>query len=168
MWILGSTANGARLAAQLGLPFSVASHFAPFQYLHALDVYRDNFDPGADAAQLEAPRTMVGVNVVVADTDEEAQHQFTTLQQMFLGVVTGQRKKIQPPRPIEEVAPDQLLSQVDQTLSIKAVGSPATVVRQLEEIVAATGADELILTAYYYDPADRLHALELLAEAWGL
>ena len=168
MWILGSTANGARLAAQLGMPFSVASHFAPFQYLHALDVYRDNFDPDAASAQMSTPRTMVGVNLVVADTDEEAQRQFTTLQQMFLGVVTGRRQKIQPPRPIDEVAAPQLIAQVDQTLSIKAVGSPATVVRQLEEIVAATGADELILTAYYYDPADRLHALELLAQAWGL
>lgn len=168
MWILGSTANGARLAAQLGMPFSVASHFAPFQYLQALDVYRDNFDPDAEAAQLEKPHTMVGVNLVVAETDEEAQRHFSTLQQMFLGVVTGKREKIQPPRPIEEVAPEHLLSQVDQTLSIKAVGSPTTVVRQLEEIVASTGADELVLTAYYYDPADRLKALELLAGAWGL
>ncbi|GAA1490084.1 LLM class flavin-dependent oxidoreductase [Brachybacterium sacelli] len=168
MWILGSTANGARLAAQLGLPFSVASHFAPFQYLQALDVYRANFDPSAASAQIAEPRTMVGVNLVVAETDEEAQRHFSTLQQMFLGVVTGQRQKIQPPTPIEDVAPDHLLQQVDQTLSIKAVGSPTTVVRQLEEIVAATGADELILTAYYYDPADRLKGLELLAEAWGL
>ncbi|WP_394215114.1 LLM class flavin-dependent oxidoreductase [Brachybacterium vulturis] len=168
MWILGSTANGARLAAQLGMPFSVASHFAPFQYLHALDVYRENFNPDADSAQIAAPRTMVGVNLVVSETDEEAQRQFTTLQQMFLGIVTGQRQKIQPPRPIEEVAPGHLLSQIDQTLSIRAVGSPATVVRQLEEIVAATGADELILTGYYFDPADRLRGLELLAEAWGL
>ncbi|MGO1409207.1 MAG: LLM class flavin-dependent oxidoreductase [Brachybacterium sp.] len=168
MWILGSTANGARLAAQLGMPFSVASHFAPFQYLHALEVYRESFNPDAESAQIEKPHTMVGVNLVVAETDEEAQRQFTTLQQMFLGVVTGRRQKIQPPRPIEEVAPEHLVSQIDQTLSIKAVGSPETVVRQLEEIVAATGADELILTAYYFDPADRLRALELLAEAWGL
>lgn len=168
MWILGSTANGARLAAQLGMPFSVASHFAPFQYLHALEVYRENFDADAPSAQITAPRTMVGVNLVIAETDEEAQRQFTTLQQMFLGVVTGQRQKIQPPRPIEEIADPHLLSQVDQTLSIKAVGSPTTVVRQLEEIVAATKADELILTAYYHDPADRLAGLELLAEAWGL
>ncbi|WP_422116761.1 LLM class flavin-dependent oxidoreductase [Brachybacterium sp. UNK5269] len=168
MWILGSTANGARLAAQLGLPFSVASHFAPFQYLHALQTYRDHFDPRAEAAQLEDPHTMVGVNLVISETDEEAQRQFTTLQQMFLGVVTGQRQKIQPPRPVQEIAPAHLLAQVDQTLSIKAVGSPRTVVRQLEEIVAATGADELILTAYYYDPADRLRGLELLADAWGL
>jgi alkanesulfonate monooxygenase SsuD/methylene tetrahydromethanopterin reductase-like flavin-dependent oxidoreductase (luciferase family) len=108
------------------------------------------------------------VNLVIAETDEEAQRLFTTLQQMFLGVVTGQRQKIQPPRDITEVAAPHLLSQVDQTLSIKAVGSPATVVSQLEEIVAATAADELILTAYYYDPEDRLRALALLAEAWGL
>jgi luciferase family oxidoreductase group 1 len=168
MWILGSTANGARLAAQLGMPFSVASHFAPFQYLHALETYRAHFDPDAASAQIEAPHTMVGVNLVIAETDEEAQRQFTTLQQMFLGVVTGQRQKIQPPRDITEVAAPLLLSQVDQTLSIKAVGSPATVVSQLEEIVAATAADELILTAYYYDPEDRLRALALLAEAWGL
>ncbi|MDN5820492.1 MAG: LLM class flavin-dependent oxidoreductase [Brachybacterium sp.] len=168
MWILGSTANGARLAAQLGMPFSVASHFAPFQYLHALEVYREHFNPDAESAQITAPHTMVGVNLVVSETDEEAQRQFTTLQQMFMGIVTGQRQKIQPPRPIEEFAPEHLISQIDQTLSIKAVGSPTTVVRQLEEIVAATGADELILTAYYFDPADRLHALELLAEAWGL
>ncbi|MFC7457286.1 LLM class flavin-dependent oxidoreductase [Brachybacterium sp. GCM10030267] len=168
MWILGSTANGARLAGQLGMPFSVASHFAPFQYLQALETYRSEFDPSAKSAQIERPHTMVGVNLVVAETDEEAQRHFSTLQQMFLGVVTGQRQKIQPPRPIEEVAADHLLQQVDQTLSIRAVGSPATVVRQLEEIVATTGADELILTAYYYDPADRLKGLELLAEAWGL
>lgn len=168
MWILGSTANGARLAAQLGLPFSVASHFAPFQYLKALETYRENFDPQAEAAQIDAPHTMVGVNLVVAETDEEAQRQFTTLQQMFLGVVTGQRQKIQPPRPIDEVAAPHLVQQVDQTLSIRAVGSPATVVRQLEEIVATTKADELILTAYSFDPADRLKGLELLAEAWGL
>lgn len=168
MWILGSTANGARLAAQLGMPFSVASHFAPFQYLHALHTYRDNFNPDAESAQIEAPRTMVGVNVMVSETDEEAQRQFTTMQQMFLGVITGQRQKIQPPRPIEEVAPEQLLAQIDQTLSIRAVGSPSSVVRQLEEIVAATGADELIITSYFFDPADRLRSLELLAEAWGL
>ncbi len=168
MWILGSTANGARLAAQLGMAFSVASHFAPFQYLHALETYRAHFDPDAASAQIERPHTMVGVNLVVAETDEEAQHQFTTLQQMFLGVVTGQRQKIQPPRDISEVAAPHVLAQVDQTLSIKAVGSPTTVVSQLEEIVAATKADELILTAYHYDPTDRLKALELLAEAWGL
>src|SRR5699024_10592980 len=120
MWSLGSTANGASLAAQLGMPFSVASHFAPFQYLHALQTYREHFDAEASTAQIERPRTMVGVNLVVAETDEEARHHFSTLQQMFLGVVTGRRQKIQPPRPIEEIAADHLVQKVDQTLSIKA------------------------------------------------
>src|SRR5699024_1765929 len=138
------------------------------EYVHALQTCRQNFALRGESAQIDELRAMVGVNLVVSETDEEAQRQFTTLQQMFLGVVTGQREKIQPPKPIEEVAPEHLLSKVDQTLSIKAVGSPTTAVRQLEEIVASPGADELILPAYYYGPAARLKALELLAEAWGL
>lgn len=169
MWILGSTTNGARLAAQLGMPFSVASHFAPFQYLQALQVYRDSFSATqSEAAQISQPRTMVGVNVVVAPTDAEAQHLFTTNIQQFLGVITGQRTKTQPPRDLEGLAPDHLMQQVEQTLSIRAVGSPASVVSQLEEIVEATGADELIVTANYFDPEHRVRGIELLAEAWGL
>lgn len=168
MWILGSTTQGARLAAHLGMPFAVASHFAPFQYLQALQAYREAFTTSSPAAQIERPHAMVAVNLLVAETDAEAERQFSTLQQMFLGVITGQRRKIQPPRDLENAVPEQLLAQVDQTLSIRAVGSPASVVEQLERIVRATGADELILTAYHYDPADRLRGLELLAEAWGL
>ncbi|MGP9538659.1 LLM class flavin-dependent oxidoreductase [Brachybacterium sp. AOP43-C2-M15] len=168
MWILGSTTNGARLAAQLGMPFSVASHFAPFQYLQALQVYRDSFTTTGEAAQIERPRTMVGVNVVVAPTDAEAEHLFTTNVQQFLGVVTGQRMKTQPPRDLEGRYPDHLMQQVEQTLSIRAVGSPASVVSQLEAIVDATGADELIVTANYFEPEHRLRGIELLAEAWGL
>src|SRR5699024_4964745 len=118
MWILGSTANGARLAAQLGMPFSVASPVAPFPNLHALDVYRGNSDPSAVSAQTRAPRSMVGVHLVVAGTDWEAQGQITTLQQMFMGVLAGQRQTIQPPRPINEVAPEHLVSKINQTLSI--------------------------------------------------
>lgn len=168
MWVLGSTVNGAQLAAALGMPFAVASHFAPEQHLQALQVYRGHFDPSADTAQIVEPHTMVGVNLVIADTDEEAQRQYTTLQQMFLGVITGQRQAIQPPRDITQVAPAHLVHRVDEALAVRAVGSPATVVAQLEEIVARTKADELILTAYYFDPLDRIHALDLLAQAWGL
>ncbi len=169
MWILGSTTNGARLAAQLGMPFSVASHFAPFQYLDALRVYRESFSATqSEAAQIDAPRTMVGVNVVIAPTDAEAQHLFTTNVQQFLGVVTGQRMKTQPPRDLEGAYPDHLMQQVEQTLSIRAVGSPSSVVSQLEAIVDATEADELIVTANYFDPEHRIRGIELLAEAWGL
>ena len=169
MWILGSTTNGARLAAQLGMPFSVASHFAPFQYLEALRVYRESFSASqSEAAQIDAPHTMVGVNVVIAPTDAEAQHLFTTNVQQFLRVVTGQRMKTQPPRDLEGLYPDHIMQQVEQTLSIRAVGSPASVVEQLEAIVEATEADELIVSANYFDPEHRVRGIELLAEAWGL
>ena len=168
MWILGSTTNGARLAAQLGMPFSVASHFAPFQYLQALQVYRENFTTTGEAAQIEQPHTMVGVNVVIAPTDAEAEHLFTTNMQQFLGIVTGQRMKTQPPRDLAGRYPEHLMQQVEQTLSIRAVGSPTSVVAQLEEIVEATEADELILTANYFDPEHRIRGIEMLAESWGL
>lgn len=170
MWILGSTTNGADLAAQLGMPFAVASHFAPFQYLQALDRYRRTFRADADTAQIAQPRTMVGVNLVIAETDEEAQRQFSTLLQMFASVVTGARQPLQRPRTdaeLEQILDPAVRAKADQSLSIRAVGSPETVVGQLERIVTATHADELILTAYTFDPADRVRGLELLADAWG-
>ncbi len=170
MWVLGSTVNGAQLAAQLGMPFSVASHFAPFQHLQALDQYRRAFNAEADTAQVAAPHTMVGVNLVIADTDEEAERQYSTLLQMFGGVLTGRRQAIQPPctrEELERTLPEALLRQAESALQVRAVGSPATVVEELERIVRSTKADELILTAYSFDPAVRIRGLELLADAWG-
>ncbi|UEJ82126.1 LLM class flavin-dependent oxidoreductase [Brachybacterium halotolerans subsp. kimchii] len=168
MWILGSTANGAHLAGRLGMPFSVASHFSPFGFEQALDTYRRTFDADADSAQITAPHAMVGVNVLVAPTDEEAQHLFTSAQQGFLGILRGERTKVRPPRDLEGLADPVLLDKVDQTLSVRAVGSPETVVAQLESIVRATGADELIVTGQVFDPAHRDRSHELLAQAWGL
>ncbi|GAB2536184.1 LLM class flavin-dependent oxidoreductase [Brachybacterium huguangmaarense] len=171
LWVLGSTVNGAHLAAQLGLPFAVASHFAPFQHLQALDAYRRSFDATAETAQISAPRTMVAANLVIAETDEEARRQEATLLAMFTGVITGQRQALQPPRDREDLEAElspALLEQAASALSVRAVGSPASVVEQLERIVRSTGADELILTAYHFDPGDRIRGLEMLAEAWGL
>ncbi|MBK0332538.1 LLM class flavin-dependent oxidoreductase [Brachybacterium sp. MASK1Z-5] len=168
MWILGSTSNGAQLAGRLGMPFSVASHFSPFGVEQALDAYRRTFDADAESAQTDAAHTMVGVNVLVAPTDEEAQHLFTSAQQGFLGILRGERTKVKPPRDLEGLADPALLAKVDQTLSVRAVGSPRTVVAQLESIVRATGADELIVTGQIFDPAHRDRSHELLAQAWGL
>ena len=131
-------------------------------------MYRENFTTAGEAAQIEQPHTMVGVNVVIAPTDAEAEHLFTTNMQQFLGIVTGQRMKTQPPRDLAGRYPEHLMQQVEQTLSIRAVGSPTSVVAQLEEIVEATEADELILTANYFDPEHRIRGIEMLAESWGL
>lgn len=164
IWVLGSTVNGASIAGQLGLPFSVASHFAPDQLDHAVQVYRDAFSAEAPTAQLTEPYVMAGINVVVADTDEEAEREFTVVEQMFLDLQSGKRRKIQPP-----VDPETLGGQSERDqpmLRIKAVGAPRTVKAQLEEFVERTGADELITVTYAYDPAARNRSLELLAENW--
>ncbi|MCV7190254.1 LLM class flavin-dependent oxidoreductase [Mycolicibacterium thermoresistibile] len=164
IWVLGSTVNGAAIAAQLGLPFAVASHFAPDQLDAALRTYREMFSTEAPTAQIDRPRVMAGINVMVADTDEEARRQFTVVEQMFLDLKHNLRRKIQPP-----VDPDTLAAQGggnEPMLRIKAVGSPPTVKAQLDEFVARTGADELITVTYAHDPAVRDRSLELLAKAW--
>lgn len=164
IWVLGSTVNGASIAGQLGLPFSVASHFAPDQLDAAIRTYREVFSTEAPTAQIDKPYVMAGINVMVADTDEEAQRQFTVLEQMFLDIQRNRRRKIQPP-----VDPEALAAQGgrDQPmLRIKAVGSPETVTTQLREFVERTGADELITVTYAFDPAVRDRSLELLAKCW--
>jgi luciferase family oxidoreductase group 1 len=166
MWMLGSTANGGSIGGQLGLPFSVASHFAPDTALGALETYRTAFTADQPTAQIDAPRTMLGVNVLVADTDEEAERQFTTVLQMFASMATGRRGPLQPPRPLSEIGAVQIVEHARSMLRMQAVGSPATVVARLEELVRQTGADEVITVTYAYDPAVRLRSLELLADAW--
>lgn len=166
MWMLGSTANGASIGGQLGLPFSVASHFAPDTATGALEAYRNAFSTDQPTAQIDQPRTMLGVNVLVADTDEEAERQFSTLIEMFTSIYTGHRKALQAPKPLDEIGAPRLVEQVLSTVRYKAVGSPATAAAQLEKLVEQTGADEVITTTYAYDPAVRLRSIELLADAW--
>ncbi len=164
IWVLGSTVNGASIAGQLGLPFSLASHFAPDQIDQAVQVYRDAFTTEAPTAQVERPYVMAGINVMVADTDAEAERQFTVLEQMFLDIQRGQRRRLQPP-----VDPEELGRQGgrDQAmLRVKAVGAPQTAKTQMQEFVERIGADELITVTYGFDPAVRLRSLQLLAETW--
>src|SRR5918994_1909117 len=94
LWILGSSLFGAQLAGMLGLPFAFASHFAPDALMQALEIYRATFKP---SQQLERPHAMVGANVIVADTDAEAQWLFTSLQQRFTDMVRGTRGQLKPP-----------------------------------------------------------------------
>ncbi len=163
IWLLGSSLYSAQLAAHLGLPFAFASHFAPDMLLQALDIYRRTYRPSADWPE---PHAMVGVNVVAADTDEQAAWLFTSMQQRFLGMVRGRRGPL--PRPIDPAEMAQLWSSqeeagVQRMLAATAVGSPVTVQRQLLDIVQQTGADELIVAGAIHDHAARLHSYELLA-----
>ncbi len=163
IWLLGSSLYSAQLAAHLGLPFAFASHFAPELLLQALHVYREGYRPSADWPQ---PHAMVGVNVVCADTDDEAAFHFTSIQQRFLGMQRGQRGPL--PRPIE---PAQLESMwlpqekfnVQRMLAASACGSPASVQKQLASIVEQTAADELIVAGAVFEHGARLRSYELLA-----
>lgn len=164
IWVLGSSASGASIAGQLGLPFVVASHFSPDAVDTIIRTYRESFTPGAPTAQIEKPYVMAGINVMVCDSDQEAAREFTVVEQMHDDVLRGIYRKLQPP-----VAPEFLASQGggnNRLLRVKAVGSPATVKAQLEAFVERTGVDELITATYAYDPEIRNRSLRLLAEAW--
>ncbi len=165
IYLLGSSDFSATLAAQLGLPFAFASHFAPDYLLPALHLYRTYFTPSETLAQ---PYVMVGINLFAADTDAEAQRLFTTLQQQFLNLIRGTPTELPPPVDSLEgrwSIPER--AHVERMTRVSAVGSPETVRRQLQEIVEATGADELIATAQIYDHAARLRSFELAAEVFA-
>jgi luciferase family oxidoreductase group 1 len=162
LWILGSSLFGAQLAAMLGLPYAFASHFAPDALIPALEMYRDRFQP---SAQLNQPYAMVGINVVAADNDAEARRLFTSAQQSFANIFRGTRGKLPPPiDDIESYWTPMEKAQASKMLSCSVVGSPETVSRGVQELVAQTGADELIVAAAIYDHPARLRSYEILAE----
>jgi luciferase family oxidoreductase group 1 len=163
IWLLGSSLYSAQLAAHLGLPFAFASHFAPDLLLQALHVYREAYQP---SAEWQKPHAMVGVNVVCAQTDDEAAFLFTSIQQRFLGMQRGQRGPL--PRPIDPALLETMWSpqekaNVQRMLAASAVGSAESVQRQLASIVEQTSADELIVAGAVHEHAARLRSYELLA-----
>lgn len=162
VWILGSSLYGASLAAALGLPYSFASHFAPFELDEALRIYRERFQPTEFG---QAPRFMLAVNVVVADTDEEAQFLRSSQQQSFARLRTGQPGKLPPPvRDLEEVIPVRIRPTVDASLSVSAVGAPDTVKAELDRLIARHRPDELILVGNIYDQEARQRSFQMAAE----
>src|SRR5690242_19065736 len=162
IWILGSSLFGAQLAAMLGLPYAFASHFAPGALMQALQVYRERFQP---SAQLDRPYAMVGVNVIAADTDEEARQLFTSAQQSFTNLFRGTRGKLQPPiDDIESYWSPHEKAQAMNMLSCSFVGSAKTVQEGLEGFITQTGADEVMVAAAIYDHSKRLRSYEILSE----
>ena len=163
VWLLGSSLFSAQLAAALGLPFSFASHFAPDHLFDALELYRSRFQP---SEYLKRPYAMPAVNVFAAESDEEAQRLFTSLQQQFVNLHRGRPGPLPPPvesmegrwSPAEE-------ANLRHMMAYAIVGGPETVRRGLEKFIASTQADELMITAQIYDHAARLRSFELTAQA---
>jgi luciferase family oxidoreductase group 1 len=163
VWILGSSLFGAQLAAAFGLPYAFASHFAPRLLLQAVETYRANFRP---SERLARPHLMLGVNVFAADSDDEARRLFSSLQQAFVNLRRGHPGPLPPP--VDDF--DAQLTPMDrlgisEMLACSIVGSPETVQQGIASFVAATGADELMVTSQIFDHAARLRSYEITAQA---
>lgn len=163
VWILGSSLFGAQLAAMLGLPYAFASHFAPAAMMEAIRVYRERFQP---SAQLDRPYVMLGFNAFAADTDEEAELLATSVMQAFVNLRTGRPTKLPPPLPgYAETLPPTAKAMLDDVLSCSAIGARASVKEAIEQFIARTGADELMITSQIWDHRARIRSYEIVADA---
>ncbi|MBX2905985.1 MAG: LLM class flavin-dependent oxidoreductase [Taibaiella sp.] len=167
LWILGSSTDSAFLAAEMGLPYAFASHFAPHQLLTALNIYRNNFKPSPTLAK---PYTMVAANVFVADATDEARYLQSSFTQLVYGILSQQRRKMPPPT---HKLPDILLQPETQAALRNMMyytfsGDKEKVRTELDIFLQETQADELIITNYIYDRDARHHSFRLLAEVMGL
>jgi luciferase family oxidoreductase group 1 len=162
LWILGSSTYGAQLAAEFGLPYAFASHFAPQMLLQALQIYRASFKP---SEQLARPYSMIGVNIVAAHSDAEARRLATTQQMSFADLFRGARNLSRPP--IDDIdtywSPHER-AQAMGMLQRSIVGGPEAIRRGIDRLIEETGADELMIVSDVYDHAQRLRSYELIAE----
>ena len=163
IWLLGSSLFSAKLAAERGLPYAFASHFAPRLLLQALDVYRSNFRPSETLAK---PYVVVGLPLIAAPTDDEAQYLASSTYQRVLGILTGDRRRLFPP--VENYMAQrhpQERAAIDDFLACAVVGGIDTVKAGLTAMAEATQADEFMLVCDVFDPALRLRSLDIAAAA---
>ncbi|ROV54858.1 LLM class flavin-dependent oxidoreductase [Neisseria chenwenguii] len=183
VYILGSSTESAYLAAELGLPYAFASHFAPRMLHEAADIYRRLFKPSASLAE---PYLIVGANVILADSDEEARRLATTQTQFFLNVITNAQQDLQPPLPDENTlwqqhqtartAPhfgpvdfkgiplyQQEKAVVDDMTAMSFIGSPVSVRHRLGQLQQHLEFDEIMAVSYIYDEEKQHRSYELLA-----
>ena len=166
IWILGSSLYGAQLAAALGLPYAFASHFAPAALIPAIEIYRERFRP---SEQLEQPYVMLGMNVIAADTEDEAGYLKTSVLQSFVNRSKGQRGKLPPPIDgYEEQLSLAERKMLENALSCSATGAPDSVEREIATFVEKYGADEIMITCNIHDFAKRLHSFELVGKMINL
>lgn len=162
LYILGSSTDSAHLAAKKGLPYAFASHFASPHLFNALRIYKQEFQP---SEFLNQPYTIAGVNVYIADTDEEAEKMFTSLIRMFVGVLTGARDPLHPPTEMTSDLKELFQHpSINQMLKYSFVGSKQTVKNQVKAFLDQTGVNELIAVSTMYNIHDRIKSARLFAE----
>jgi luciferase family oxidoreductase group 1 len=163
IWILGSSTDSAHLAAQMGLPYAFASHFAPAQFRAAIDIYRRQFRP---SAKLKEPYVLACVNVMAANTNEEAALLATSLYRMFIGVLTNARVPLQPPAPLPAgFWTPEVRQALESMTACTFIGDRDSLREQLRVFIAETGINELMATSHIYDLDAKLNSFSILKEA---
>ena len=163
IWLLGSSLFSAQLAAERGLPYAFASHFAPRYLMQAIELYRARFQA---STTLSKPYVAIGVPMIAAATDDEADYLASSTYQRVLGILTGDRRRLQPPvKNFLAQQHPQAKQAIHDFLAAAVVGGPETVQAGLTELAQVTGADELILVSDVFDPDLRLRSLSIAAQA---
>jgi len=165
IWLLGSSLFSAQLAAERGLPYAFASHFAPAMLLEAIEVYRRGFKP---SAQCTRPYVVIGVPLVAAPTDAEATYLASSIFQRVLGILRGARGQLPPPKEnfLDGLSPQERLGIAD-FLACAVIGGPEKVRAGLQALARETGCDEMMFTCDVYDPALRLRSLDIAMQVRG-
>ncbi|GGW24543.1 hypothetical protein GCM10007383_06350 [Arenibacter certesii] len=162
IYLLGSSTFSAQLAGLKGLPYAFASHFAPTHLHDALSLYHQNFQPSKQSA---TPYTIACVNVIAAETDENAKFLATSLQQLALGIIRNTRKPLPPPvKSMDGLWHELEQTQIQKMMHYSFVGSKETVQKQLESFVEATRVDEVMVVSHIHNHKDRLRSYEILSE----
>lgn len=166
IWILGSSTDSAYLAAQKGLPYAFASHFAPAQFGVAINIYRNNFQP---SAHLDKPYMMACINVIITDSDDEAHYISSSYFNMIINLVTGKiRSGLLPPGELSElVNVPEIQNAVNSMTAYSFIGSKETVEKQLNNFISETGIDEIMVTSHIYDVETKLKSYKILSELFG-
>lgn len=166
IWILGSSTDSAYLAAQKGLPYAFASHFAPAQFVTAINIYRNNFQPSVN---LDKPYMMACINVIIADSDDEAHYISSSYFNMIINLVTGKiRSGLLPPGELSELINiPEIQNAVNSMTAYSFIGSKETVEKQLNNFISETGIDEIMVTSHIYDVETKLKSYKILSELFG-
>lgn len=163
IYILGSSTDSAKLAASLGLPYAFASHFAPQQMEQAIELYRTRFQP---SEYLDKPYMMVCLNVIAAETDEEARREYTSLQQFFLNVVRGTKLPLQPPvENMNQIWSDEEKAMVSASIRFTFLGSKQSIREQFIQFQNKYNVDELMAVTYIFDRKKQKKSYEIFKEA---
>lgn len=162
VYVLGSSTSSAILAADLGLPYSFAGHFAPGQLQEAVELYRARFKP---SKFLNKPYVILGLNVIATDTNEEAEKEYSTMFQMFLNLMTGNNRPLQPPvESLDLICSFEEQQIIKSRMGIVIKGDKESIKSQLIEFQSIYKADELMVVSYIYDHDKQIRSYEILKD----